>query len=441
MVYLDSLVPDQHWQPGEPGLAGVTVELLDDAQQVVESAQTDASGNYRFAGLWPGMYAIHEESAAGQTISDIEVVSGVDLVGLNFSELPAGSVAAAFTAPASQSSSTAPVFFPFVAGAPATSQARVNDQATIDDSYSPNSVDGEDYAWRLSILNLPTARTAKDSPANRSLHNANLKTSQLNSGRWLLGEAKSAADFGLEGATPLVGDFDGDGRPELALFLEGDWFIDANNNGEWDDGDLTLQLGGAGDQPVIGDWNGDGRDDIGVFGPRSTTQSSAPNQPTPANVQPIAESTPQIVAVVPGPSATHERVFQLGNSGDLPVAGDFEGDGRDSIGTFRDGLWRIDLNGDGRLTPADRVMKFGSSGDVPIVGDFDGDGREEIGVFRRGQWIIDSNHNGRIDAADKVFELGDAGDIPVVGDFNGDGIDEPGLYRSTSPAARISRTP
>ena len=76
-------------------------------------------------------------------------------------------------------------------------------------------------------------------------------------------------------------------------------------------------------------------------------------------------------------------------------------------------------NGDGRFT-------FGQAGDLPVVGDFNGDGVDEIGVYRDGKWIIDTNGNRQIDAHDKVFELGEAGDKPVVGDWNGDGIDDPG---------------
>ncbi|MCA9157434.1 MAG: carboxypeptidase regulatory-like domain-containing protein, partial [Planctomycetales bacterium] len=41
--------------------------------------------------------------------------------------------------------------------------------------------------------------------------------------------------FDLPGAQPLTGDFNGDGFDELALFLDGEWFIDINANGRWDE--------------------------------------------------------------------------------------------------------------------------------------------------------------------------------------------------------------
>ena len=32
-----------------------------------------------------------------------------------------------------------------------------------------------------------------------------------------------------------------------------------------DDDDMVVELGGPNDTPVVGDWNGDGRTEIGVF--------------------------------------------------------------------------------------------------------------------------------------------------------------------------------
>ena len=79
------------------------------------------------------------------------------------------------------------------------------------------------------------------------------------------------------------------------------------------------------------------------------------------------------------------------------------------------------------LRPAD--------GDLPVVGDFNGDGIDELGVYRDGTWYIDTNNDRVLDAHDKLFELGGPGDVPVVGDWNGDGIDEPGVYHAGSNVA------
>ena len=67
---------------------------------------------------------------------------------------------------------------------------------------------------------------------------------------------------------------------------------------------------------------------------------------------------------------------------------------------------------------------------MPVVGDWDGSGRDSIGVFRNGEWILDSNHNFKQDATDQVRHMGDAGDKPVVGDWNGTGHAEIGVYHN-----------
>jgi hypothetical protein len=81
------------------------------------------------------------------------------------------------------------------------------------------------------------------------------------------------------------------------------------------------------------------------------------------------------------------------------------------------------------------VFQFGQPGDLPVVGDFNGDGIDEIGVFRNGMWIVDMNGNHEMDAHDAVFALGGPGDLPVAGDWTGDGVDKPGVYRPGTTAA------
>jgi hypothetical protein len=93
-----------------------------------------------------------------------------------------------------------------------------------------------------------------------------------------------------------------------------------------------------------------------------------------------------------------DHVFHYGAPADVPVAGDWNGDGIRQIGVFRDGQWNLDLDGDGRFTDADATVAFGQAGDVPVIGDFNGDGVDEIGVYRAGQWILDTNPNREIDA-------------------------------------------
>ncbi len=316
------------------------------------------------------------------------------------------------------------------------------------------------WTWHLSVIDAGTPRISQRSTriSDKVFRPAALveqtqwKADRLRQGVWTIhtgnDDARSSQfAFGIAGAIPVTGDWNGDGTSELGIFYKGEWFLDLNGNGQWDEGDLWAQLGGPADRPVVGDWDGDGKDDIGIFGPEWPMDprhlAHEPGLPDPdnkpkdrqKNVPPKPEEATEGERLLQLSKHGKERgdlidhVFQFGVPTDVPIAGDWNGDGIRSIGVFRDGKWHFDMDGDGKWTKGDKIARFGEKGDLPVVGDFNGDGIEEIGVFRGGKWIVDVNGNREIDAADRVFELGGEGDLPVIGDWNGDGVDEPALYR------------
>lgn len=320
---------------------------------------------------------------------------------------------------------------------------------------------GDDYTWHLSIIDAGLPRIAGGStrmeglvfrPA-RWIDKTQWRPEDLQHGRWLVrgedGSEQELARFGLPGAIPVTGDFNGDGLSDLGLFLAGEWFLDLNGNRQWDAEDLWAQLGDRRDRPVTGDWNGDGKDDIGVFGPqwpgdpvhleheaglpdsanRRLAVLRAKNMPPSPHQATDGQRLLRLTAQGKERADLIDHVFRFGGSGDIPIAGDWNGDGIRSVGVFRDGRWYFDLDGDGRWSEGDETALFGQPGDLPVVGDFDGDGIEEIAIFRNGTWIIDSNGNRQIDPEDRVIQFGRAGDVPLAGDLDGDGCDEPILYR------------
>ena len=101
-----------------------------------------------------------------------------------------------------------------------------------------------------------------------------------------------------------------------------------------------------------------------------------------------------------------DHVFRFGISVDLPVAGDWNGDGIRSIGVFRAGTWLLDWTATADITDRDAVIHFGADGDLPVVGDFNADGVDDVGVFRRGTWHLDSNGNRELDARRHVVADG-----------------------------------
>jgi len=126
-----------------------------------------------------------------------------------------------------------------------------------------------------------------------------------------------------------------------------------------------------------------------------------------------------------------DKTFTFGVTGDIPVTGDWNGDGITKAGVMRGNRWYLDVNGNGVWDPgADSAFTFGKAGDIPVTGDWNGDGYSEVGVVRGNRWYLDVNGNGVWEpGADSTFTFGKAGDIPVTGDWNGDGISEAGIVR------------
>lgn len=126
---------------------------------------------------------------------------------------------------------------------------------------------------------------------------------------------------------------------------------------------------------------------------------------------------------------SHGRPRSAGTG--VPVAGDWDGDGKSEPALFSNGMWKVRVKG---KTVA---YRFGRAGDVPIAGDWDGDGADEPGVFRFGRWILATD--ARVPNTLRSFSYGRAGDAPIVGDWDGDGVDGIGLRRGVSWLLR--RTP
>jgi CSLREA domain-containing protein len=212
------------------------------------------------------------------------------------------------------------------------------------------------------------------------------------------------------GTTPLsvaVGDFNGDGKQDLAA---------ANGNSN----NLSVLLGNgagsfsaavnfaAGTAPLsvaVGDFNGDGKQDLAAANRDSNNVSVL-----------LGDGAGSFGAAVN---------FNVGNSPQSVAVGDFNNDGKQDLvaGNFNSNSVSV-LLGDGAGGFA-AATSFGV-GTTPLsvaVGDFNGDGKQDLATANLGSAnvsVLLGNGTGSFSAATN-FGTGDQPASVAVGDFNGDG--------------------
>lgn len=183
----------------------------------------------------------------------------------------------------------------------------------------------------------------------------------------------------------------------------------------------TLNLPKSSGQAVMGDWNGDGVRTPGRYtgGTWYSTDAS------------VGSPTQWINPVN----------FSGDTSTSVALTGLIDNDRVSDIGFFNNGRWKWKLSSDGSTKSDD----FGQAGDLPVVGDWNGDGRDDLGVVRAGSWILRIPNTTKppkvakggvvtmvpeAKAAVVTVPFGVATDIPIAGDWNGDGTDTPGVIRA-----------
>jgi len=129
--------------------------------------------------------------------------------------------------------------------------------------------------------------------------------------------------------------------------------------------------------------------------------------------------------------------FYFGNPGDVPIMGDWNGDGVDTPGLYRQSDGYVYLRNSNTEGPADIRFFFGDPSDVPLAGDFDGDGFDTVSIYRPSNqtfYVINElgANDGGLGAAEFSYVFGNPGDAPFAGDFDGDGVDTFGLHREST---------
>ncbi len=235
---------------------------------------------------------------------------------------------------------------------------------------------------------------------------------------------------------PVPGDYDGDGRDDIAVYRDGDLPGDQSKFYIFRSSDNTAFIPGfglSGDQAVNRDYDGDGITDIAIF-----RRGAAPGAQAFWWIR--RSSSPANFAVVPfGTTGATD-----GSTGDTPIPGDYDGDGKFDIAVYRFG----------GLSPNNTYIILRSSNlavsyqafgnfqtDYILPGDYDGDGKYDLAIARTGAagtsplvWWVNNSSTG----ANSIRTFGISSDLPVQGDYDGDARTDLAIYRRGATATAQS---
>ena len=213
----------------------------------------------------------------------------------------------------------------------------------------------------------------------------------------------SAVQFGVVGDDTFTpGDYDGDGRTDLAVFRNstGVFFVQRSS----DNTVSGFQFGAPRDEPVARDFDGDGRTDFAVVRRSGVTGTS----------------NGTLTWFIRNSSDGSFRTVQFGFATDVVAPGDYDGDGRFDIAVFRgtgdQPATFFVLRSSGGFV----ATQFGIGSDRVVPGDYDGDGRTDYAVVRTGtvyNWYILRSSNTTL----LTVQLGTKPHLTVQNDYDGDG--------------------
>ena len=191
---------------------------------------------------------------------------------------------------------------------------------------------------------------------------------------------------------PIVGDWTGQGyftdgifRPANSVFNNSGtgqalWYL-SNSNTANNTNFGPYTWGSPGDIPVVGNWwTSNGTYTMGLFRPANS----------PYNTSNTGQAE-WFFATTNGSDPTFDGPYYWGSTGDVPVVGDWDGTGTLKMGLFRPASTGANTSNHNQWFLAKSIgtdpayygpYYYGDAQDLPVVGDWDGNGTWTMGIFR-----------------------------------------------------------
>jgi len=122
-------------------------------------------------------------------------------------------------------------------------------------------------------------------------------------------------------------------------------------------------------------------------------------------------------------------VISYGNVPMVPIVGDWDGDGLDTVSAYLPTSGTFLLSNNPITGQHQYSVRYGDPNAVPLVGDWDGDGKDNVGVRMGNRFYLRTSPITSATETTISVAYGDAPDKPIIGDWDGDGKDNVGIYR------------